>query len=434
MSAVFQSVCRLCGGSHLTPAFTLDHENAWVFCGDHEGENGCGLIQRATVGPEEMPSTPASLSWTEQYRLRDVVGGVLEMISTRDGHALDLGCGEGDLLSGYPRWISPVGLDERFDQDGEMDWGHGVAGKLIDPATQSRLVAQAPEGYDVISAIGFLETQNDPKEVFRVVKNMLSDDGIFVVETPYAALALTRTLTSPFHVGANSLWTMATLQRLAESAGLRIVRGSMTERAAGSLRLYMTHADYRGHDYTPWLEHLARLWDEETSLSLSGRQACNAFSMRVAQRHRDIAALKDQMLRADEHAHVIGTDAATFSVLTAADFGYDVVSAHIGAVAREGFPEVITEEMARQAPPDVIVAPSWRRRESLERWYDQIMDGMRLVFLEPELLVVNSENYAAELGRALAVTDGPGSVETLRAALAAMRGPGPRLVSVSQSA
>ena len=432
MTTEFQSVCRLCGSDRLTPAFTLDMENAWVYCGDHDGEGGCGLIQRATVGPEEMAAQAPSLSWTEQYRLRDVVGGVLEMISTRDGHALDLGCGEGTLLSAYPRWISPVGLDGRLGGDGDMDWGEGVAGQLLDEAVQERLVEKAPDGFDVITAIGYLETQNYPLAAFRAVKEMLASDGVFVVETPYSALALTRTLTSPFHVGANTMWSMATLQQLANNSGLRIVRGTMTERAAGSLRLYLVHDDYRGHDYAPWLEHLARLWDEENSLALNGRQACNAYAMRLAQRHRDIAAFKDQMLRADEHAHVVGTCSATFAVLMAADMGYDVISAHIGPVAREGFPEVITDEMARQAPPDVLIAPSWRRRESLERWFDQIMDGMRLVFLEPDLLVVDSENYAAELGRALAVTDGPGSVETLRAALGAMRGgrgPGLRVVS-----
>ncbi|MEM9233162.1 MAG: class I SAM-dependent methyltransferase [Pseudomonadota bacterium] len=429
MTSDFQSVCRLCGGEQLSPAFTLDTQNAWVFCGDHHGEGGCGMLQRATRGSEELGGMGVNLSWAEQYRLRDVVGGVLEMISTREGTALDLGCGDGDLLGAYPRWVSPVGLDARLSGNGNADWGTGIAGSLLEPESMARLRAEASSGYDVITAIGYLEAQNDPKAIFAAANELLTDDGVFVVETPYAALALTRNLTSAFHAGANAIYSLATLDKLAREAGFRIIRGTMTERAAGSIRLYMVHEDYRGHDYEPWLEHLARLWDEETSLALSGRQACNAYMMRLRGLHRDIAALKDSMLRADEHAYVLGTCAPTFATLSAADFGYDIISAHIGATAREGFPEVITEDMAREAPADVLIAPSWRRRECLERWYDQIMDGMRLVFLEPELVVVDRDNYAAELGRALAVTDGPGSVETLRAALAAMRGPGLRLVS-----
>jgi len=121
------------------------------------------------------------------------------------------------------------------------------------------------------------------------------------------------------------------------------------------------------------------------------------------------------------------------ATLRANESDYDMVSAHIGDEYRGGFPEVITEEMAREAPPDALFAPSWRLRETLEAWHDQIMDGMRIIFLEPELLIVDQENYAAELGRALAVTDGPGSVETLRAALSAMRGRGLRVVARSSA-
>ena len=135
------------------------------------------------------------------------------------------------------------------------------------------------------------------------------------------------------------------------------------------------------------------------------------------------------MLRAQEHAYVVGTCARTFAALMAGDLDYGVISAHIGTVPRDGFPEVITEVDARQALPDVIIAPAWRRRESLETWHDAVMAGVRLVFLEPEFLIIDRHNYAAELGRALAVTDGPGSVDTLRAALTAMRGSGLKLVA-----
>ncbi|MEM9423016.1 MAG: class I SAM-dependent methyltransferase [Pseudomonadota bacterium] len=434
MASSFLSACRSCGGAHLTPAFTLGHNNAWVFCGDAEGEAGCGLLQRATMGAEPAAVLPTALSWTEQYRLRGVVSSALEMVTTRDGKALDIGCGTGTLLSAYPRWVSPVGIDERLHATGPADWGVGIASAFLSEEAQEILSSVAGQGFDVITAIGSFERTEDPTSFLHHVKALLARDGVFVLETPYAALALTRTLTSPFHCEANALYSLATLERLVSAVGLRIVRGSMTEMAGGSIRLFLTHEEYRGHDYGPWYEMLARLWDEETALNLKGRGAYQAFQTRLHERAMDIAALKSSMVRADEHAYVVGTDARTFGTLQAGDIDYDIISAHIGDIPRDGFPEVITEDMARQAPPDVLIAPAWRRREMLEAWHDEIMEGMRLVFLEPEVLVVEADNYAAELGRALAVTDGPGSVETLRAALAAMRGPQLRVVSQSGGA
>lgn len=428
MTATFLSACRACGGTHLTPAFTLSGDNAWVFCGEANGDEGCGLLQRATFGDAPIRKAPGALSWTEQYRLHGVVAGALEMVTTRDGKALDIGCGNGALLASYPRWITPVGVDERLSHTGAMEWGTAIANDFLDDTCQDMLSGLAGNGFDIITSIGSMERVDDPTSCLHHIKALLARDGVFVLETPYAALALTRTLTSTFHRQAKAIYTLSTLESLAQSVGLRIVRGSMTEMSGGSIRLYLTHDEYRGHDYGPWFDLLARLWDEESALALRGRQAYNAFQTRLQRRAMDIAAIKAQMRRAHEHAYVIGTDSRTFAALAAGGLDYDVISAHIDATPRDGFPEVITEEVARQCPPDVLIAPSWRRRETLETWHDEVMSGMRIMFLEPEVDVVDSSNYALELGRALAITDGPGSVETLRAALSAMRGPHLQLV------
>lgn len=433
MANPFQSACRLCGGTHLTPAFTLEQQNAWVFCGDASGDGGCGLLQRGTVSPDDPRGPVPLLSWTEQHRRRSVVAGALEMMSTRQGFALDIGCGDGSLLAAFPRWITPVGVDTRMPTTGAKDWGIGLHTPFLSDDTQEALDEIAEHGFDIVTAIGFLETSNEPGKVLSRIKDNLAADGIAVIETSYAALALTRTLASPFNSDSRTVWSLATIEHVARAAGLRIVRGQMTERAAGSIRLYMVHEGYQGQDYQPWLDMLARLWDEEAALSLRGRQAYDAYAARLETRLVDIAQVRDEMILADEHAYILGTCAATFALMSAADLGYDVISAHVGDRPSDGFPEIITHEDAAAAPPDVLIAPAWRRRESLEQWYDQIMGGMRLMFLEPELLIVDRHNYAAELGRALAVTDGPGSVETLRAALTAMRGPGLRLVADSRA-
>ncbi|WOI53836.1 class I SAM-dependent methyltransferase [Parvularcula sp. LCG005] len=429
MTETFLSACRACGGSHLTPAFTLGTDNAWAFCGDASGEGGCGLLQRATIGGAKFRHAIPSLSWTEQYRLRGAVAGALEMVTTRDGVALDIGCGNGALLAGYPRWITPIGIDERLERTGPTDWGIGIADDFLADSAQETLSTTAANGFDIITCVDALERTDDPTTFLHHVKSLLARDGVFVLETPYAALALPRTMTSTFHRQSMAVYTLATLERLARNAGFRIVRGQMTESAGGSIRLYLSHDTYHGHDYGPWFEMLARLWDEENALCLKGRAAYHAYQMRLDARAHDVAALKAQMIRGGEHAYVIGTCSRTMGMLQAGDLDYDVISAHIGDVAREGFPEIITDEIARDAAPDVLIAPTWRRRETLESWQEAVMDGTRIVFVEPELLVVDASNYAMELGRALAVTDGPGSVETLRAALSAMRGPKLKVVT-----
>jgi 2-polyprenyl-3-methyl-5-hydroxy-6-metoxy-1,4-benzoquinol methylase len=428
MTSELIATCRACEGTSLTPAFGLPGTGSWVFCGEDGGEGGCGLLQRAEVCAEAPYAPVPPVSWTEGYRLKNAASEALEMMTTRDGCALDIGCGAGTLLEAYPRWVSPVGIDARLGSTGPQDWGFGVAEDFTSEAGQEALTEAGFSRFDVITAVGVLESVEDPLAFLMRARSRLEEDGVLLIETPYAALALTRTMTSAFHPEARAIYMLCVLERLARAASLRIVRGAMTETAGGSIRLFLCHAAYDGHAYGPWTDGLARLWDEEASLALHGSQPTRAFAARAAGRARQAAELADRMRAGFEHAYVLDGGPRVAALLASCGLGEDVVTAVVGEGRLGGLPN-ITEAEAKAAPPDIVIAPAWRRRESLEQWHRFVQDGGRLLFLEPDIQEIHVGNYAAELGRALAVTDGPGSVESLRAALSAMQRPALSLVT-----
>ena len=431
------ATCRACEGTELTPAFRLPGEDPWVFCGDGEGRGGCGLLQRGTAGGlGPVPMRPG-LSWTERHRLRAATHQALEMLTTRDGAALavcaEAGCQDGALAETLPRWIAPVCIDAGLAATGPREWGTGVAADFATEEGQAALTrAAGHERYDLVTVIGALEEADDPLALMMRVAQRLAEDGVGVIETPYAALALTRTLPSAFHERARAVYMLSVLERIVRAAGLRIVRGLMTETSGGSIRLFVVHQGYAGHDYDPWQDDLARLWDEEASLALHGRQPYRAFAARQAERAgaaRDMAA---GMAARFEHAYALDGGIRMEAALRGAGLNADHVTAVVGdAPMRLGghLIETVSEDAARAAPPDAVIAPAWRRREALEQWHGFVMEGGKLIFVEPELQVIDAASYPTELGRALAVTDGPGSVESLRAALSAMRGPQISLVA-----
>ena len=426
------ATCRACEGSELTEAFRLPGLDPWVFCGDEEGADGCGLLQRATSLADAPPRPQPTPSWTEAHRLRAATSQVLEMMTTRDGRALDLRCGSGTLLSALPRWVTPVGMDPALPATGPQDWGEGIAEDFVSEAGQAALDAAGHDRFDVISMIGVLEETEDPLALLLRAKERLASDGVILIETPYAALALTRALASAFHEEARAVYMLSVLERIARACDLKIVRGLMSEASGGSIRLFLTHADYEGHDYAPWTAELARLWDEEAALALHGRQPYRAFAARCATRAAEAEGVASAMRGAYEHAYVLTGGPRVAAALRSVGLDGNLVTAAIGEAPLRldgGQVASITEDEARAAPADVLIAPAWRRREALERWHDFIEAGGRLLFIEPELQVVDADNYATELGRALAVTDGPGSVESLRAALSAMRRPALHLVA-----
>ena len=426
------ATCRACEGTELTEAFRLPGRAAWVFCGDGEGQGGCGLLQRADVLADAPVRPRPAPSWTEGHRLRAAAQQALEMMTTRDGVALDLRCGDGTLLSAFPRWVTPIGMDPALPASGRQDWGVGLAETLTSAAGQAALDAAGLDAIDVVTMIGVLEETEDPLALLLRVRERLAPDGVVVVETPYAALALTRTLSSAFHDEARAVYMLSVLERIARACGLKIVRGLMSESAGGSIRLFLTHEGYDGHDYAPWTAELARLWDEEAALALHGRQPYRAFAARHTARAHEASCLLSSWRGAYEHAYALGGGPRMAAALDAIGLDADFVTATVGdepTVLGGEMIDAVSEAEARLALPDVLIAPAWRRRESLERWHDFVEGGGRLLFVEPELQVVDAESYPAELGRALAVTDGPGSVDSLRAALSAMRRPALTLVS-----
>jgi 2-polyprenyl-3-methyl-5-hydroxy-6-metoxy-1,4-benzoquinol methylase len=425
------SYCRACHGTTLTHAFEIAEGSSWVVCGDENGRSGCGLLQRADIHDDRPPALPMEPNWTDEHRMKAASHQVLEMLTTREGTALDIGCSSGTLAKAYPRWIVPIGLDPSLPMTGPQDWGVGIAEEFASAEGQAALKKMGVKKFDIITAVSVLGELEDPLAFFLRAKSWLAKDGVMVVETPYAALALTRTLSSVFHQRAEAVYTLAVLQRIAQATGFSIVRGCMTETSGGSIRLFLTHDDYTGHDYAPWREQLARLWDEEASLSLVGSAAYRAFQMRIERRSAQIYDFASALAAHNTLIYVHGTGPRTEMMLEANGIDRGLIAGAIGSANVATCFDVMSEDEAKHTAPDVLIGDGAYKREILEGWHQFVMDGGRIVFLEPEFSIVDGTNYARELGRTLAVTDGPGSVETLRAALSAMRGPD-RLVVLNQ--
>ncbi len=435
--------CRACGSKALSPAFSLGESAEYVFCDPDKDVTACGLLQRITRDDAGVPSPAEPVSRTHRHRLRAAVTEAMEMITTRDGTALDIGCGDGTLMSFYPRWVEAFGVDQVEPDPRVKDWGTAVVGAFPEKSSLNKLKSHTgTRRFDIITAISVLGEQDLPGPFLMSIKDLLADDGVAIIETPYASLALMRNNVGVFHDRAISIYTLTILEAEARKAGLKIVRGAMTETEGGSIRLFLTHADYTGHDYVPWLEQLARLWDEENVLCLTSRQTYQAFAQRVDANRRAVQHVFTEMRKYGEHAHVLGADMSMKAML---DF-FSITGEHVSfivsrdknnktvrrnMVVGSGHVEIVAEEDVRLALPDYLIGFGSQRREILEHWREAIFDGVKVIFLTPELEIVDDQNYGAELGKALAVTDGPGSVETLKAVLSTVRRP--RLVAVNEA-
>lgn len=446
--------CRACGSKALTPAFSLERaapavsarvggalarrragDIDFVLCDPAKDARACGLVQSARAREPLSPPALAGRYATARTHLRAVATEALELISGRDCAALDIGCADGALLSFYPRWVERYGVDpgEAVESIGQWAWTAREA--FPSPALDA---AFGDKKFDIITMVSVLEEMDQPRAALARARELLAPDGVLAIETLYAPMTLTRNGVEALAGGASALYSLGVLERLTRDLGLKIFRGALTDKEGGSARLYVTHADNDAHDFDPWYERLARLWDEENALALRARQPYQAFERRA-----DIARdafewmLKD-IAEAGESAHLLGASAHSAALYALAGAGARAIAAAVEDGAERGArllghgPAVISETECRAAEPDYLIAPASLKREMLERWREQILLGAKIVFATPEPHIVHAGNYASEYARTLAAGDGAGGVETLRGILAAAGGP--RLVAEQPAA
>lgn len=431
--------CRACGSKALTPAFSFGaakreglltrktRDVEYVYCDPMRDGRACGLLQSAYASDAATVDEPSGRYASTRNHLRQMATEALELISGRDCAALDIGCSDGTLLSFFPRWVDRFGVDpsDAIEEIGEWAW---TAKAAFPSAELDR--AFGGKTFDIITAASVLDRIDEPRPFLARVKSLLAADGVFVLETLYAPMTLARTSVETVIGGAPSIYSLCVLERVIRDSGLKIFRGLLTDKSGGSIRLFITHAEAEDHDFDPWYERLARLWDEENALSLRAAAPYQAFDRRAAETTDAFRSLLAEHIEKGETAHLIGVGPASAGLFALAGREARIFTAAVGeprdAARFEGLP-VISETESRAGEPDLLIAPASLKREMLERWREAILLGAKLVFATPTPHVVTNKTYAAELAKVLSTGDGAGGVETLRAILGASGAP--RLVA-----
>lgn len=397
----------------------------YLLCDPSRDARACGLLQSAVVG-EPVAVSPSSRHSSTRDQLRAVATESLELISGRDCSALDIGCNDGTLLSYYPRWVERFGVDpgDHVDEIGDWAWSAKSAfpSKDIDQAFGEKK-------FDIITAVSVLEYVDDPQALLARVKSLLTDDGVFALETLYSPHILTRNCLEALQSGAAAMYSLSVIEWLVREAGMKIFKGALTSKEGGSIRLFLTHQENDEFDFDPWFERLARLWDEENALAMRALQPYQSFEKRVEDVRANFLSLLDDLAKREENAHILGADTQAEALIRWAGSSANVITAAVDTPASretktlgETGLRVISETESRSAEPAVLIAPTRYKREMLERWRETILLGARMIFVTPMPHVVSAANFASEYGKSIGGGDGPGGTETLRAILAASGG------------
>ncbi len=404
------SACRLCGSADLISVLDLgEHALTGIFPESASEEiskgplelvwcQACTLLQLAhTYDPGEM--------YGDNYGYRSGLNRSMSEHLGRKAHGLeqlaqlapedvvvDIGSNDGTLLKSYrTEHLHLVGIDPTASKFAEFyPPGAHVVPDFFS-ARAFRNVTDSPAR--VITSVAMFYDLDDPTAFAREVRECLAPDGIWHFEQSYMPSMLRLTAYDTVCHEHMEYYSLATVRRILDDAGLALVDVRFNRVNGGSFAVTaaLSGAPVQADDVlVDWFTA------QEKRIGLHTPAPFRRFEEQVFQHRTDLLELV-RKLRGDG-ASIMGYGASTKGNVLLQFCGFN--SDDIEAIAEvnpdkfghvtpgSGIPIVPEEEMRERQPDYVIVFPWHFRDNILERERQFLENGGRMIFPLPEIEIV----------------------------------------------
>ena len=248
-----RTTCRICGspledvldlGLLYPSGFVSDgaqHEKQPLTLTQCQGD--CGLVQlRHTFSLDAMYRTywyRSALNWTMVQALQDVVDKVEDKAKLKDGDVVvDIGANDGTLLSLYKnKKLFRVGFDpaRNLREAAEIHCDVFVNDYFSYFMTPPSVVGKVR----VVTSIAMFYDLEDPNVFVRDVKNILADDGLWVIQLTDLVSMLKINAFDSLCFEHLEYYSLSTLDKLLKMHGMKTVAVEHNTVNGGSIRAYV---------------------------------------------------------------------------------------------------------------------------------------------------------------------------------------------------
>jgi NDP-4-keto-2,6-dideoxyhexose 3-C-methyltransferase len=409
------SQCRICGNRSLIPVLDLGEQALTGIFPKHRdepvpiapleilrcGPDGCGLVQlRHTADLSLMYGDRYGYrSGIRPYMINHLRGKVAELTARVDllpgDLVLDIGSNDGTLLRSYPAddvtlvGVDPTGEKWRSDYPEHIDLVADFFSRSVFTERYGHRRAR------IVTSIAMFYDLPDPMDFMTDVRDVLTDDGVWLMEFVYLPKMLEVTAYDTICHEHLEYYALRQIKWMADRAGLEILQAEVTEVYGGSLSVTLAR---QGSPHRADRDSVAALLAKEDELGLGTPAPYQAFGRRV-ERHRD--RLRDFLdTSRAKGLRTLGYGASTKGnvVLQYCGVTEEDISC-IGEVSPEKSGcftpgtriPIVSEEEAKSLRPDQLLVLPWVYRDGyLDRERGFLDGGGRLVFPLPELESVSA--------------------------------------------
>lgn len=409
-----QSKCPVCG-THMSTSFSLGSLYVSDFIDADEVSEGrpksdltmlvcpnCDAGKLAeSINPDLMYKEMdywyySGVNETMKAALMDVVNCAYESIPTEPFDVwLDIACNDGTLLDYVPTEFVTVGIDpstttEKVSKEHLLvnDYFSKKAFRKVVPNGQAKIITCIAMFYDLANPHPFLED----------VREILSDDGLFVVQISYTPLMFHQREFGNVCAEHVMYYNLHSLKTLFEQHGLYIQDVDLNDINGGSFRVYATKSD-NSHFRTPQKRDVAQFRMD----SLLLHEACTIITDKFQEFGKQIDDLKWHTVDFIKRARAEGKTVWAYGASTKGNtllqyFGLDntlidcVVERNPIKFGKKTIGTeipIVSEQEFRDNPPDYALVLPWHFiEEFVEREEDFLIGGGHFIVPCPEFEVI----------------------------------------------
>ncbi|WP_344919995.1 class I SAM-dependent methyltransferase [Streptosporangium oxazolinicum] len=402
--------CRICGNRTLLPVLDLGTQAlTGVFPASLDqvvptaplelvkcSPDGCGLVQlRHTADLSLMYGDNYGYrSGIRPYMINHLHGKVARLTGMVDlgssDLVLDIGSNDSTLLRGYPAdGPTLVGIDPTGEKWREYYPGHI---ELIPDFFSKAVFAEryGDRKAKIVTSIAMFYDLPDPVGFMADVRDILTDDGVWMVEMSDLASMLGTLAYDAVCQEHLEYYALGQIEWMAERVGLTLTSAEHTDANGGSLCLTLVKDPARHKVDAASIDRMRR---RETDLELDTMAPYETFARRVREHRDELRAFLDDSRAAGKLT--LGYGASTKGNVVLQYCGIDSGDLPcIGEVSPgkhgcftpgTGIPIVSEEDAKARRPDQLLVLPWVHRNGFVEREGEFLAGGGKMVFPLPSV-------------------------------------------------
>ncbi|MBI2742393.1 MAG: methyltransferase domain-containing protein [Chlamydiales bacterium] len=351
-----------------------------------------GLVQlRHTVDPDEMYSEYWYMSGVNQS-MKTALKSIVDEVTKRSrlplnagDIVLDIASNDGTLLSFYPENLFRVGIDPAKNIKPKNCNLH-INTYFSAAAYKAQLGDRKAK---IVTSIAMFYDLEDPVAFARDVRDVLDENGIWVIELSYLPTMLELNSFDTICAEHLEYYSLTSIEYILSKVGMEVEDVELNGVNGGSFRLYIRHKGKAQETAA-----VREMRQKEQNSDLTSSSVYYAFASRVERNKQEmIAFLKEQKKLGKK---VIGYGASTKgnTILAYYGIGPDLVPfvadrnpIKWGRQTVTRIP-IISEDEARAMNPDYLLAfPYHFMSEFLEREVDFLKRGGKFISPIPKLTI-----------------------------------------------